>query len=221
MLLRSLSAFTALAVFTIGTSSDAAEITGDYVEFRTCDVYTGPCFANAESGLTGRNAVLAWSVDSGSFRGVELSGLKVVAAIGADRTLGDFREERPENVKAVILVDEKASPQQRSALEDFVKERFAGIPFEVGAVKTSDISINVDHVNMIGKLQAGDASMLTRKLKSTDCVCTNEEIYYPPLSDVDNFAPAYVVNGEYNGGGLKSRWNSVNTRSAFLATFAY
>ena len=30
-------------------------ITGTYLETRTCQVYTGPCFANAETALTGRD----------------------------------------------------------------------------------------------------------------------------------------------------------------------
>ena len=29
-------------------------ISGDYLEVRSCDVYTGPCFANSEMGLTGK-----------------------------------------------------------------------------------------------------------------------------------------------------------------------
>jgi hypothetical protein len=37
----------------------AAEITGQYVEARTCDVYTGACFANADTGIAGKHAVLA------------------------------------------------------------------------------------------------------------------------------------------------------------------
>ena len=40
-------------------------ISGDYLEVRTGDVYTGPCFANAEVGLSGRNAIMAWSIEEG------------------------------------------------------------------------------------------------------------------------------------------------------------
>ena len=35
-----------------------AEISGDYLEVRTCDVYTGPCFGNAEMSLAGKEAVM-------------------------------------------------------------------------------------------------------------------------------------------------------------------
>ena len=37
----------------------AAGIRGDYVEVRSADVYTGPCFANGEVGLVGDEAILA------------------------------------------------------------------------------------------------------------------------------------------------------------------
>ena len=36
----------------------------------------------------GKEAVLAWKVDRGSFNGVSLDGLSVVAAVAGDRNLG-------------------------------------------------------------------------------------------------------------------------------------
>ena len=30
------------------------KISGEYLEIRSCSVYTGPCFANAEMGVTGK-----------------------------------------------------------------------------------------------------------------------------------------------------------------------
>src|SRR5438093_784229 len=64
-------------------------ITGDYLEVRTCDVFTGPCFANAEMGLSGKEAILVWSVREGAWKGVALDGMKVVAVVKTDSTLGD------------------------------------------------------------------------------------------------------------------------------------
>jgi hypothetical protein len=60
-----------------GTTASAAQISGEYIEARTCDVYTGPCFANGEMGLSGREAVMAWRVEEGTWNGVELGGLSV------------------------------------------------------------------------------------------------------------------------------------------------
>ncbi len=65
----------ALAVFVSVLPASAAGLTGKYIEARTCDVWTGPCFANAEMNLTGKHAVLGWKVEKGEFQGVSLDGL--------------------------------------------------------------------------------------------------------------------------------------------------
>src|SRR3982074_2167679 len=66
----------------------AAGITGQYVEARTCDIWTAPCFANSEMNLTGKHAVMAWKVEKGIVNGVRLDGLGVAAIIAATDTLG-------------------------------------------------------------------------------------------------------------------------------------
>ena len=55
-------------------AAGAAEIRGDYVEARNADVFTGPCFSNAEVFIYGKQAVLAWKVREGSWKGVDLAG---------------------------------------------------------------------------------------------------------------------------------------------------
>ena len=63
-------------------------IKGAYVEARTAEVFTGGCIMNGEAATTGREALLAWKVDRGSFEGVSLNGLAVVAAVAGDANLG-------------------------------------------------------------------------------------------------------------------------------------
>src|SRR5262245_904359 len=90
----------------VANSLLAAEITGQYVEARPCEIYTGPCFANADTGLSGRHAVLGWKIDKGSVGGVKLDGLGVVAVVAARDTLGQ-RQDAPG--KAILIVDDKAT----------------------------------------------------------------------------------------------------------------
>ena len=56
-------------------------IKGAYVEARTAEVFAGGCVINGEAATTGREALMAWKVDRGSFEGVSLNGLAVVAAV--------------------------------------------------------------------------------------------------------------------------------------------
>lgn len=200
------------------------QICGNYLETRTCDVYTGPCFANAQVSLTGQQALLAWNIEEGSHHGVDLAGLNVVLVVRAADTLGygGGVVVHPDPIKSVLLVDQRASDEQRKALADFVREHAARVAGEIVRVASLPIDMQLDHIDMVASLKAGkEAFIVTRKLNKRDCVCTNEVTFYPPLTKVDNSAPAFTVEGGFTGRGLGQQWTNPGTRSAFLATFAY
>jgi hypothetical protein len=214
----------ALVVATLppASANELSGLSGDYMETRTCDIYTGPCFANAQVGLTGEDAILAWSVTAGEVAGIDLAGLKVVAVVHAADTLGfgGGLVVRPDPIRSVILVDDQASPEQREALIDFVKTQAGRVLGEVVRVEPVKIDMATDHVEMVGTLKAGNiAELTTRKMGQSDCVCTNETVFYPPLAQVENSEPAYTVDGGFSGRGLGTKWTNPRTRSSFLATF--
>ena len=92
-----------LSVLCLGAATaGAAGIRGDYVEARTADVFTGPCFSNAEVFISGNRAVMAWKVTEGSWNGVDLRGLCVAAAVDGTTT---FSEDQPEKADSVLIVD--------------------------------------------------------------------------------------------------------------------
>jgi len=117
-------------------------ISGDYLEVRSCDVYTGPCFANAEMGLTGKEGMLVWSVREGSWNGVKLDGLNVIAIVRTDGTLGDLRYQ-PRSGKAVLVVDTLATPKQREALVELARSLAGGLINEVAEVKTAPMEVAI------------------------------------------------------------------------------
>src|SRR5436309_15383529 len=98
-------------------------VTGAYVEARTAEVFTGGCIMNSEAETMGRQAVLAWKVDRGSFNGVSLDGLTVVAALPGDRNLGmvEMGGVRPA-VGAAMFVDKRANAVQQIAPGAMVSE---------------------------------------------------------------------------------------------------
>src|SRR5436309_9706078 len=114
----------------------AAELTGKYVEARTCDVYTAPCFANAEMNLTGKHAVMGWRVDHGTIDGVKLDGLSVVAVVAASDTLG-LKQTGPS--KALIIVDDKATGAQRDALVQLARREGGELIKNVIAVNSAAV----------------------------------------------------------------------------------
>ena len=209
------------ALLTVGVSADT--IKGNYIEARTCDVYTGPCFANAEFGLTGDQALVAWKVDSGSWQGVDISGLAVVGAVKAGSTLGD-QFTNPYPAKSVLILDERASSEQKTALIGFAKEQGGRLFENVVRVDSAPIELEVGCCEHKGcaKLVAGKlAAIQTRCPNEKDHVCGNESVYYQPLTKVaSDFVPAVTINHEFKGSGLGGTWSSPNKRSAFIASFS-
>jgi hypothetical protein len=205
-----------------GATPSRSGISGDYLEVRTCDIYTGPCFANAEMGLTGKEGILVWSVRQGAWNGVALDGLKLVAVVRADDTLGDQRYH-PRAGRAVLIVDNAATRAQHAALVDFARRQAGTLLRDVAEVRSASIEANFATCARAGcsRVKAGDlVEISTRCLGGQDHLCGNEELYYPPLTQVQGAYPAVTEVASYKGGALNLTWEAVGQRSAYLAAFA-
>jgi len=201
---------------------NAGPISGTYLEVRSCDVYTGHCFANAEMGLTGKEGILVWSIRSGSWQGTRLDGLKVIAVVRADGTLEDQRYQ-PRSGRAVLVVDRQATEGQKEALVNFVHAQAGNLVRDVAAVKSFPITAEIGTCAMSGcaKVQAGNlVEVATRCLGGKDHVCGNETAFYPPLTAVTGALPAYTEVATFHGTGLGMTWDLTGQRSAFLAQFS-
>jgi hypothetical protein len=198
-----------------------AAIKGDYVEVRSADVFTGPCFANSQVGLEGNQAILGWKVKQGSWKGVNLDGLSVVAVVKAKATLGDTYHN-PYPAESVLIVDKRATGAQRRALEEFARSAGGQLLDHIVLVEAAPISMTVgegmDHGTV--QLAAGRlAEVKTRSLCMADDICGNEEIYYPPLTKLSHSMPAYAEVDSFSGQGLGVVWDRMGARSAFVGNF--
>lgn len=202
--------------------ASAGEISGSYLETRTCQVYTGPCFANAETALAGREAMMAWKIDEGRRGNVDLGGLSVVVVVRGDDTLGHQGLDNAKELRSAIIVDERASDEQRAALVEFAKDHAGKAGKGIVRVDAAPISMALDTAELRGNLQAGElVKLTTRKAKPTDCICSNEVAFYPPLAQVDRFAAGVSIEAEYKGKGLGTTWSTPNSRSAYMGEFVY
>ncbi len=203
------------------TAGVASELRGTYLESRTCQVYTGPCFANGEMGLAGHAAIMAWQIESGQQAGTDLAGLNVVAVLRASDTLGHQGVAGVRSAKSVVYVDERAGAEQRKALIEFARSQIGKAGSHIVHIETMPIRMSLDTLELRGDLQVGDAVQLsTRKANPGDCICGNELAFYPPLAQVENFAPGVSLVSRFTGRGLGQQWSSHDDRSAYMATFA-
>jgi hypothetical protein len=197
----------------------SAPVRGHYVEARTCDVYTGSCFANADTGLTGKNAVLAWKVESGTVAGTKLDGLGVVAVVAASDTLG-LKQSAP--ARAILLVDDRATTAQRDALVKFARAQAGGLVGDVVAVRSAPVDLTVCACDGEGcaTLKAGTVQVKTRCIDAAhDKACGNETTLYPPLVKGVTAKAALAVEHSFTGKGLNETWQDAGRRGAFVGSF--
>lgn len=213
-----------LSVLAIATTGKAQQISGDYVESRNADVYTGYCVANAEMNLVGDQAVMGWRVNRGSWNGVTVDGLGVVAIIKADATIGDPYTGNIPIAKAVVVVDEKASVAQRAALVNFAKAMGGQLLDDVVRVVAAPIDFEVaqenGHYNKIKMMAGTIAGIETRTLNSKDHLCGNEETFYKPLTQMTHAMAAVAMLDMYEGKDLNVTWKLSGKRSAFIGSFS-
>jgi len=200
----------------------APAISGDYLEVRSCDIYTGACVANSEMGLTGKEGMLVWRVKHGAWKGAALDGLSVVAVVQTDATLGDV-SLNPGAGRAVLIVDSRASRSQQEALADFARAQAGKLIKDVAAVKTAAMEVKMGQCKSgsCATVKAGDlVEISTRCLDGNDHLCGNEENYYPPLTKVSGAFSAYTELAAFRGRDLNATWELAGRRSAYLGTFA-
>jgi hypothetical protein len=213
----------ALVLFTLSSTGNAQGISGDYIETRSADVWTGPCVANGEVNLVGDQAILAWRVNKGEWNGVSLDGLSVVAAVKANATLGDQYND-PYPAKAVMIVDQRACPEQQKALVEFAQAMGGELLKNVVRVEIAPIKVEVtgEHGHYSKTVvQAGRfAGIETRSIGKKDHMCGNEDVYYQPLAAMTHSMPAVAELDQYKGSDLGVSWTIHGKRSAFVGTFA-
>lgn len=128
---------------------------GRLLEVCTCDVLC-PCWVGADPDGGTCDGTLSWHFDKGEINGVDVSGLTlaILCHIPGNILKGNWR--------AVVFVDEKASPQQEEAILNAFTGKlggpiaeFANLIGEVVAVERVPITFEVEKGK--GRLRIGSA----------------------------------------------------------------
>jgi hypothetical protein len=194
-------------------------VSGSYVEARTAEVFTGGCIMGSEAETVGKNAVLAWKVDRGSFNGVALDGLSVVAAVAGDRNLGiDEIGGAKASTRSAVFVDSRANAAQQMALVAMVSELSKGLVGNIVTVTPAPIEF-AERGNDI-HVAAATVELDVNKQMSHDPTCGAMQ-WFHPLAKVDGATIGVAEQHAFSGSGLGAKWSDPNRRSAFFGTFAY
>src|SRR5262245_39668313 len=192
-------------------------VTGAYVEARTAEVFTGGCIMNSEAETMGKQAVLAWKVDRGTFNGISLDGLSVVAAPAGDRNLG---MQEMGGDKAVVKSADFVHARANAAppLAHVANERSHGIVGTIVEVTPAPIAFT-DHGSEI-EVSAGQVALDVNKHLTHDPTCGAMQ-WFHPLAQVNDATVGVAAQHLFTGAALGTKWSDPNKRSAFFGTFSY
>jgi hypothetical protein len=195
-------------------------ISGDYVEARTAEVFAGGCIMNSEAETMGRQAVMAWKVDQGSYQGVALDGLTVVAAVNGDRNLGmrEMGGEAPVKVEAALVVDARATGAQRDALVAMARDFSKGVIHDVVSVTPAQITYWADKDRIA--IAAPDVQLTVNKQLTHDPSCGAMQ-WFRPLTTIQQSSMSVAEAHAFSGSALGTKWSDPNKRSAFFAKFSH
>jgi hypothetical protein len=215
-------AFAIVALVALGLAGGvkAADrpVTGDYVEARTAEVFTGPCILGSEGEVSGKEAIMAWRVSRGAVNGVALDGLSVVAVVAADRhlSLHEFGAPAPTTIKSVLMTDSRATAAQQQALVSLVRSLAPDMFKQVISTKPVPISFHKDKDSV--QVAAGSAKLdvATEFEHPMTCGATR---WFNPLSRTDGTKPALTRTQEWSGPEFGAQWTQFDRKSAFSGTF--
>ena len=201
----------------VGLTSQAenTSVKGDYVEVRTASVFTGACHFNGEVTTTGRDALMAWKVTSGTWKGVDLTGVRAIASVSAGDNLSNTQAGR----RAELIIDKSASHAQAVAMLEAIKSRYAEALGEIVSVRTAPISFK--HEGQTYDISSAEASIDVEAMPNDLCCRMPNLIWYSPLVPLSQRKVGYTVKALYTGHTVADNWERAGENSAFYGSFAF
>ena len=206
----------ALSLIVAGTFATQPEtVQGEYLEARSVSVYVGACHYGAEYVEGGREATLVWNISQGTWKGVSLDGLTVVAVVTAQNNLAVDSKTR----RSVLYFNEEATSEQRTALIDLITAKRGEILGEVVSTEAAPITFAKEGVKY--DLRIGE--VLTLSVSRYPCQnCTQpHQIWYKPLEQLDTPIVGKSTAYCYQDKILSVTWNcGEDTNNVFVGDFA-
>lgn len=185
---------------------------GEYVEARTASVFAGACHYNGERVTEGRSVVMAWNVTGGSFNGVDLTGVKIAAAVVCDDNLAEPAAAR----KSEIVVDAKTD-QQSTAAAAWVKAKIGDGLGSLTSVRRSAVSFRHDADEFVISAK-GLGEMDVQPMPDNACCSQPHLVWYQPLMPLKQRRVGYTEQAAYTG-HAGDPWQRSDENSAFYGTF--
>lgn len=191
---------------------------GLYVEARDATVWGGACHISGEAGAHGSKAIAAWSFESGSHDGVDLTGVRVVAAVQGDVNLQAnevFQSMSAPTVTSRLWID-APDESRRDAAIGFVTEAL-----EVDAfADVVETGVVVTRSGDVFEVSVADAIRITGEAMADRSCCTMPESrWYTPLAPTTETVVGNPTACRFEGDESMTPWTFEGENSVFVGTF--
>ncbi len=190
----------------------STSVHGDYVEARSAAVFAGACHVNGEYDLTGRQALLAFSIDGGSHDGVDLTGVEVVVSVSSNANLAECGDRTSVAYLSPDL-DEAVADATVAWLRATHGEALGRLHVAPAAIEVSldgdTFAVSID----------GTATLTGTALEDRACCAMPENIWYEPLIATTGAVVGKSDTCRFEGDGALDAWTYQNQNNAFVARF--
>src|SRR5258708_15089642 len=181
----------------------AGQPQGNLIELHSCEVYAGGCTVSSEATLGGRFLLQVWDVTSGSWQGVDLSGLRVAVLETANENLAAARAQADQTV---VYLPEAAGAGQRTALLAWLKSRDAQLA--ASSIQTRVVPVSLGSSTKGVTFSAGKfVNFLAASLGDCESRVCGEDLWYEPSTPTSRFTVALNTGSQVTEPLLKLKWN--------------
>jgi hypothetical protein len=197
------------------SQAENTSVKGDYVEVRTASVFAGACHYNGEVTTTGRDALMAWSVTSGKWDGVDLTGMRAIAVVSAEDNLSNAQAGR----RSELIIDKSASHVQAVAMLSALKSRYADELGQIISVRSAPIDFK--HEGKTYEVSSAEAAINVEAMPNDLCCRMPNLVWYAPLVPLGQRKVGYTTRALYAGHTVGDTWQRAGENSAFYGNFAF
>ncbi|HZT34126.1 MAG TPA: DUF1326 domain-containing protein [Bryobacteraceae bacterium] len=185
----------------VACAGQDSPVTGQYLEDRSSRVYGCPCEFSSEYASLGREAVVAWNIESGQYQKVSLAGLRLAAVLAGKFTLSDAATLR----RSVLFADSGAPALQREVGLAWLRSRYGDLLGQVLSVRAAPIEFALDADS--ASLRVGD--LLTLRMRRANPAEETESwafLLFDPLTKLTSATLGTTLHTESAGTDLGIRW---------------
>ena len=158
---------------------------------------------------------MAWNFAGGRWNGTDLAGLKAIAVVSADENLENAKATR----RSEIILENSASHDQKVALLEALKSRYAATLGEIVSVRSAPI--NFKHEGKSYEVASAEAAINVEAMPNDLCCRQPNLVWYSPLVQLSGRKVGYTLKAVYSGRGVGDTWERDGENSAFYGSFAF